>query len=108
MAVSVAGQFIVHLSCLVATLALCGQYMTEEDPTLSADGKFQPNVVNSAVFMLSAVMQVHINSIEFSFTAHFAYLLLFLNRSRGLLIICSYVTVLNCTLFCSIIFSAGK
>ena len=62
-AVSVAGQFIVHLSCLVATLALCGQYMTEEDPTLSADGKFQPNVVNSAVFMLSAVMQVHINSI---------------------------------------------
>ena len=48
--------------------------MTEEDPTLSADGKFQPNVVNSAVFMLSAVMQVHIkNSIEFSFTAHFAY-----------------------------------
>lgn len=34
--------------------------MTAEDPTMSADGKFQPNIVNSAVFMLSAVMQVYI------------------------------------------------
>ena len=56
---SVAGQFVVHLACLVATLALSERYITEEDPTMSADGKFQPNTVNSAVFLLSAVMQVN-------------------------------------------------
>jgi cation-transporting ATPase 13A1 len=33
--------------------------VTPEDPTMSADGKFQPNTVNSAVFMLSSVMQVN-------------------------------------------------
>ena len=32
--------------------------MTDEDPGMSADGKFQPNVINSAVFLLAAVMQV--------------------------------------------------
>ena len=32
--------------------------MTDEDPAMSADGKFQPNVINSAVFLLAAVMQV--------------------------------------------------
>jgi len=58
-AISVAGQFAVHLACLVATLALCERYVTPEDPTMSADGKFQPNTVNSAVFMLSSVMQVN-------------------------------------------------
>ena len=57
--VSVAGQFMVHLTCLIATLALCERFITEEDPTMSADGKFQPNTVNSAVFLLSAVMQVN-------------------------------------------------
>ena len=56
---SVAGQFVVHLACLIATLALCERFITEEDPTMSADGKFQPNTVNSAVFLLSAVMQVN-------------------------------------------------
>ena len=35
--------------------------MTLDDPTMTADGKFQPNIVNSGVFMLSAVMQVIFN-----------------------------------------------
>lgn len=56
---SIVGQFLVHLACLVATLALCERFLTEEDPTMSADGKFQPNTINSAVFLLSAVMQVN-------------------------------------------------
>jgi cation-transporting ATPase 13A1 len=58
-AVSIAGQFIVHLGCLIATLKLCEQYIVADDHTMSADGKFQPNVVNSAVYMLSTVMQVN-------------------------------------------------
>jgi magnesium-transporting ATPase (P-type) len=58
-AVSVLCQFIIHLSCLVATLHLCESHSTPEEAS-SADGKFQPNVINSAIFMLSAVMQVNI------------------------------------------------
>lgn len=58
-AASIAGQFVVHLACLVATLVLCETYMSTDDSTLTADGKFQPNVINSAMFLLSAVMQVN-------------------------------------------------
>ena len=58
--VSVAGQFIAHLTCLVATLALCESHMIDDEQSMSADGKFQPNVVNSAVFLLSAVIQVRL------------------------------------------------
>jgi cation-transporting ATPase 13A1 len=57
--VSVVGQFVVHLGCLVATLSLCEQYSRSDDLPTLADGKFQPNVVNSATFLLSAVMQVN-------------------------------------------------
>lgn len=64
---SVAGQFFAHLSCLVATLALCESHMKDEDHSMSADGKFQPNVVNSAVFLLSAVIQVGLSLIFLPF-----------------------------------------
>lgn len=57
---SVAGQFIVHLISLMITLKLCEQYMdSNEDPSLSADTKFQPNVINSAVYVLTVTMQVN-------------------------------------------------
>jgi cation-transporting ATPase 13A1 len=58
-AASIAGQFTVHLLSLIATLALCERHMAADDHTMTADGKFQPNVVNSAVYLLSAVMQVN-------------------------------------------------
>lgn len=60
-ALSILGQFTVHLSSLFAVLYLCELH----DPTLAssssilADGRFQPNLINSAVFLLSAVMQVN-------------------------------------------------
>lgn len=56
---SLLGQFIVHFSSLLAVLYICEQYVAADDFSLSADGKFQPNVVNSAVFLLSALMQVN-------------------------------------------------
>jgi cation-transporting ATPase 13A1 len=57
---SVAGQFIVNLISLMITLKLCEQYMdSNEDPSLSADTKFQPNVINSAVYVLTVTMQVN-------------------------------------------------
>lgn len=56
---SLLGQFIVHFASLLAVLYICEQYVAADDFSLSADGKFQPNVVNSAVFLLSALMQVN-------------------------------------------------
>jgi manganese-transporting P-type ATPase len=56
---SILGQFVIHLICLIYTLQLCDPYVLPDDVTMSADGKFYPNIVNSAVFLLSAVMQVN-------------------------------------------------
>ena len=58
-ATSIAGQFLVHLASLIATLLLCESSVASDDSTLTVDGKFQPNVINSAMFLLSAVMQVN-------------------------------------------------
>lgn len=56
---SLLGQFLVHFASLLGVLFICEQYVAKDDFSLSADGKFQPNVVNSAVFLLSALMQVN-------------------------------------------------
>jgi cation-transporting ATPase 13A1 len=56
---SLLGQFLVHFASLLAVLFICEKYVTKDDFSLSPDGKFQPNVVNSAVFLLSALMQVN-------------------------------------------------
>lgn len=56
---SIAGQFLVHFVSLLATLRLCESYLSHDDFSLSADGKFQPNIVNSAVFLLSSLMQIN-------------------------------------------------
>lgn len=58
-AMSIIGQFAVHFCSLLATLYICEQHMSENDFSLSADGKFQPNVVNSSVFLLSLLMQIN-------------------------------------------------
>jgi cation-transporting ATPase 13A1 len=45
----------------VAALHICELYSNHPSHSLSvvADGKFQPNLVNSSVFLLSALMQVN-------------------------------------------------
>ena len=57
---SISCQFLIHLASLLITLTLC-ESSASEDESLHAlpDGTFQPNTVNSAVFLLSAVMQVN-------------------------------------------------
>jgi len=57
--ISILGQFLVHLASLIAVVLLCEKYILEDEFSMSPDGKFQPNVVNSAVYLLSAVMQVN-------------------------------------------------
>ena len=58
---SIIGQFFVHLICLFCVLQLCANYSVKEDDAVitSADSRFQPNLVNSAIFLLSAVMQIN-------------------------------------------------
>jgi cation-transporting ATPase 13A1 len=58
---SIVGQFAVHLTSLVAMIRLCEHYspQSEDAINLSVDGKFQPNLVNSAMFLLGAVIQLN-------------------------------------------------
>lgn len=55
---SVLGQFAAHLAALLAVTRLCEEHVNPEDPSIMPDGPFRPNIFNSAVFLLSAVMQV--------------------------------------------------
>lgn len=81
--ISIVGQFVVHLVCLFAVLSLCERYelyglnMASTSPdTLSVyaqhmyerqhhrrisvpDSAFQPNLLNSAVYILSVVIQTN-------------------------------------------------
>ena len=56
---SIVGQFIVHLACIIMVLALCAKFTVENVDAAVAipDGRFQPNLINTAVFLLSAVIQ---------------------------------------------------
>ena len=56
---SIIGQFAVHLASLMATFVLCSRYLRVDDRYFSPDSKFRPNVINSAVYILSATMQVN-------------------------------------------------
>lgn len=57
--VSILGQFAVHLASLLTILQVCKPHMLPNDTSLAPDGKFQPNIVNSAMFLLSSTMQVN-------------------------------------------------
>ena len=58
---SIIGQFLVHLMSLMAVLHLCELFVpySEDAINLSVDGKFQPNLVNGAMFLLGAVIQIN-------------------------------------------------
>lgn len=49
--VSVAIQFIVHLSVLIFLVRLCEPYIDRTDESLVPDGDFKPNVKNSVLFL---------------------------------------------------------
>lgn len=62
---SIICQFFVHLGSLVATLSLCEIFTSLDDSAFAVDGKFQPNLINSSMFLLSAVM--HVNNFVINF-----------------------------------------
>jgi len=57
--VSIVAQFAVHLSALVFVVRLCEPYHRRDDPSNVPDGPFAPSVINTAVFLLSALVQLN-------------------------------------------------
>lgn len=55
---SILGQFVIHLAVLAAALRVAEPFVNRADPAMHPDGTFTPNVINSIMFLLSAVMQV--------------------------------------------------
>lgn len=56
---SIWGQFCVHLCALGAMQLMCNAHIDPEDPSLIADSPFRPNTFNSAVFLLSCIIQAN-------------------------------------------------
>ena len=59
--ISVVGQFIVHLLSLLFTLHLSKTHSKglHHSEHVTIDGKFQPDLINSSVYLLTTVMQVN-------------------------------------------------
>ncbi|CAM9266079.1 unnamed protein product [Choristocarpus tenellus] len=56
---SILGQFALHLVCMVYVVSLSKEHLPEGyEPDL--DGDFQPNMINSVVFLVGAVQQVSV------------------------------------------------
>lgn len=52
-----AGQFSLHMGCMVYAVARSKEHLDEDyEPDL--DGDFKPNMINSVVFLVGAVQQV--------------------------------------------------
>ena len=52
--IMVFGQFVIHLTAMLVTVHYFGPYMEKD---INLDGQFQPNVINSVMFLLTWAMQ---------------------------------------------------
>eukprot|EP00611_Tribonema_gayanum_P000265 TRINITY_DN1017_c2_g1_i3.p1 TRINITY_DN1017_c2_g1~~TRINITY_DN1017_c2_g1_i3.p1 ORF type:complete len:415 (-),score=146.19 TRINITY_DN1017_c2_g1_i3:841-2013(-) len=68
MMASIAAQFVVHLTMLLALTRSCAMHVSPDDPSMAPDGPFRPNAFNSAVYLLSGIMQV--NTFTANYTGH--------------------------------------
>eukprot|EP00937_MAST-01D_sp_MAST-1D-sp2_P001805 g1805.t1 len=58
-------QFAVHLACLILAVDITRPFVDAKDPAMEPDGEFKPNVINSVVFLLSAIMQINTFSVNY-------------------------------------------
>ena len=56
---SVFGQFCVHMYSLLYVVNMCEPYVDPTKPEMKRGGDFKPNIINSAVFLVSVLMQVN-------------------------------------------------
>jgi len=63
---SIAAQVILNFSTLMIMLHYCKDYVSPYDPAMERDGDFSPNIINSALYLMSATTTV--NSFVFNYT----------------------------------------
>lgn len=64
--ISVSVQFIVHLSVLIYFVNMCEPYIDRNDPSLSYDGEFAPNLKNSVMFIYQWWLQTTVICVNYS------------------------------------------
>ena len=64
-ALSMAGQFIIHMLALVGTVQITRPYIEAGAEEMAPDADFKPNVVNTAIFLVGLCMQVNVFSTNY-------------------------------------------
>lgn len=57
--ISIAAQFAVHFLCIMAVTHLSTLHLDPDDPSLVPDGPFNPNVLNTATFLVTVLATVN-------------------------------------------------
>ena len=56
---SIIGQFIIHLLSIIILFYICNIYTTTDKSLISPDGTFQPNLINSTMFILILIINLN-------------------------------------------------
>jgi cation-transporting ATPase 13A1 len=62
---SLAGQFALHLGCMIYLTKLAKEYTPEGDLTHSKPGEFQPNVMSTVIFLINGVQTVSVCAVNY-------------------------------------------
>jgi manganese-transporting P-type ATPase len=63
---SIVAQVTLNFSTLILMLHYCKDYVSPYDPAMERDGDFSPNIINSALYLMSATTTI--NSFVFNYT----------------------------------------
>ncbi|KAL8021363.1 putative P-type ATPase, subfamily V, P-type ATPase, A domain superfamily, HAD superfamily [Plasmopara halstedii] len=62
---SLAGQFLLHLGCMIYLTNLAKEYTPQGDTTHSKPGDFQPNVMSTVIFLINGVQTVSVCAVNY-------------------------------------------
>lgn len=62
---SIAGQFALHLACMIYLTNLAKEYTPEGDITHARGGEFKPNVMSTVIFLISGVQTVSVCAVNY-------------------------------------------
>lgn len=62
---SIAGQFALHLWCMIYLTNLAKEYTPEGDITHARPGEFKPNVMSTVIFLISGVQTVSVCAVNY-------------------------------------------
>jgi len=81
--IMVFGQFVIHLTAMLVTVHYFAPYMEKD---INLDGKFQPNVINSVMFLLTWAMQTTTFAVNYHGEPFMVSLVNNTNLYRGLMV----------------------